>query len=188
MNNIIIFGPPGAGKGTMCKLLKEEFGYEHLSTGDVIREHQERGTETGKLADKIINSGNLLPDEIVIRMVKEKIIESENKVGILFDGFPRTATQARILDEFLWKKREPIEKVINIEIPFDVTVKRILSRAEKENRPDDNAAAIKVRIKAYKDSTFPLLEYFRGRGKVIDVDGSGSVEDEYKVIKKALED
>jgi adenylate kinase len=185
--NIIIFGPPGAGKGTVSKKLVEEFGFEHLSTGDIIRDHQKRGTKLGKYADRIINSGNLLPDNIVIEMVKQKIIDSENKKGIIFDGFPRTPAQARSLDEFLNRRENPVKAVISLEVDGNILSERILRRGEIENRPDDNLKAFQVRMKAYENETAPVLQYFKARGKVYSVDGNGTVEEEYERVKNVVD-
>jgi len=186
MKNIIIFGPPGTGKGTMSKKLSEEFGFRHISTGDIIRKNQEDQTKIGLLADKIVNSGGLLPDDIVNEMIKQEIINDKNSAGFIFDGFPRTSTQARMLDQLLNYKKTPVTKVIYLDTPKQVVLQRIIKRGETSGRVDDNKDAFKKRWGEYQTQTVPAIGYFEGRGVVVKVDGEQTIEDVYSEIKNII--
>lgn len=186
MKNIILIGPPGCGKGTQSKLISERLGFEHISTGDLIREEQKKGTAIGKIAKELADKGNYLPDDIVTSLVKQKIIDSKNTNGFIFDGFPRTIDQAKSLDEFLFIRKTPISAIINI-LASDHTVKdRILKRALTENRADDKEELIPTRILNYKNKTSNVINYFKTRRGVVEVDGDKSAEDVFKDIEKIL--
>ncbi len=161
MKNIILIGPPGAGKGTQAKMITENLGLIHISTGDLIREEQKNDTKIGKLATQLIDKGHFLPDEIVIQMVKQKVIDNPTAPGFIFDGFPRTVDQAKILDEFLNLRKTPINKIISLEVDVEEIKKRITERASAENRPDDSPEVIQTRIDTYNKKTLPVLNYFK---------------------------
>jgi adenylate kinase len=161
MKNIILIGPPGAGKGTQAKLMSQKLGLIHISTGDLIREEQAKDTKIGKLATQLIDQGNFLPDNIVITMVKQKVIDNPTATGFIFDGFPRTVDQAKSLDEFLNQRKTPITKVILLDIADDVIKKRIAERAEKENRPDDKPEVVQTRLDVYRKQTVPVINYYK---------------------------
>lgn len=187
MKNIILIGLPGSGKGTQSKKLSQELGFEHISTGDLIREEQAKGSSIGELATKLSDQGNFLPDDIVTTLVRQKIIDSKNKVGFVFDGYPRTVDQAKHLEEFLFNRRNPITHVINIDVS-DLTVKdRILKRAEKENRPDDKPELIPVRIQNYRTKTSAVIDYFKNRKPIIDVNGERTEVEVFEDIQKAID-
>ena len=164
MNNLIIMGMPAAGKGTTCKRLSNDQGYEHISTGDMLRHEQAIGSKIGKLADKLIATGGYMPDDIIISMVKERIINSKNTIGFLFDGFPRTNEQAKQLHAFLVQRKMPISKVIFLDVNENEAVERINERARKQGRPDDAPEVIKQRLKEYREKTAPLVSFFEKRG------------------------
>jgi len=187
MKNIIIFGPPGTGKGTMSIKLSEEFGLRHLSTGDIIRRNQKDKTKIGLLADKIVNGGGLLPDDIVNEMVKQEIIDDTKSSGFIFDGFPRTAGQAKMLDQFLHKRGTPIAKVIHLDSQKHTVMQRIVNRGLTSGRKDDNSEAFQVRWEAYKNETIPALNYFIGRGVVEKVSGENSIEEVYSEFKAIID-
>jgi adenylate kinase len=187
MKNIIIFGPPGAGKGTMSNKLLKDFNLRHISTGDIIRKNQEEKTKIGILADKIVNQGGLLPDDIVNEMIKQEIIDAGDCDGFLFDGFPRTSGQARMLDEFLYKRKTPVNAVVYLETPKHVVQDRIIARGATSGRKDDNFESFQNRWAAYQSETMPCLEYFNGRGKVHTVDGTAEIESVYSEVKKVVE-
>lgn len=186
MKNIIIFGPPGTGKGTMSKKLSEEFGFRHISTGDIIRKNQEEKTKIGLLADKIVNSGGLLPDDIVNEMIKQELINDKTSAGFIFDGFPRTSTQARMIDQLLNYNKTPVTKVIYLDTPRNVVLQRIIKRGETSGRVDDNKEAFGIRWQAYQSQTVPAIGYFEGRGMVVKVDGEQEIDKVYSEIKEII--
>lgn len=186
MKNYILLGMPGSGKGTMAKKLVEEFGFVHLSTGDIIRAEQKAETKIGKLADKLIDQGNFLPDEIIIELFQKFIINNPTQVGYLLDGYPRSKSQAKHVHAFFLKRKLPLDGVIYLDLPQLDAVLRLLNRAKIEGRKDDTKPAIEKRIELYKAKTLPLVEYFENMGKLYRIDASCSVEQEYANIKMAL--
>ena len=185
MKNVILFGPPGSGKGTQSKKLLEEHDYEYIATGDIIREEIEKGTKFGLYAQRLIDVGNYVPDNLITEVVKNKIIVS-NKAKFLFDGFPRTVQQAKFLDQFMFERKNPIEVVVYFDVPRNVLEERILSRGEKEGRADDNSTAFQTRIDIYKKNTEGVLNYFKQRGKVAVVDGNNEIADIHLKVKEAI--
>lgn len=186
MKNIIIFGPPGTGKGTMAQKLAQEYGLRHISTGDIIRKNQQEKTKIGQLADKIVNDGNLLPDDIVNEMIKQELIDDTKSTGFIFDGFPRTAGQAKMLDQFLNSRGTPVTTVIHLNTPKWVVIERIVKRGETSGRKDDTREAFPTRWNAYQTETIPALNYFEGRGKVKEVNGEMSIDDVYSEFQKIV--
>ena len=192
MKNIILIGPPGAGKGTQAKLVSEKLGLIHISTGDLIREEQANDTKIGKLANQLIDKGNFLPDNIVITMVKQKIINNPKAAGFIFDGFPRTVDQAKSLDEFLNIRKTPINKIVLLNISDDVIKNRITERASKENRADDTPEVVQNRINVYNKQTVPVLSYYKNsslfaanRG-IVNIEANKSKEEVLSEIENVL--
>lgn len=183
MINLILFGPPGAGKGTQSAKLIEKYSLTHISTGDLFRKHLKEGTPLGKMAQEYMNKGNLVPDQVVIDMVDDKISSSGKISGIIFDGFPRTIPQAQALDELLARKNAPIKILVELIVPEDELRKRLADRATKENRPDDaKPEVINNRIAVYKSETAAVADYYRKANKYASVVGVGEVEDIFKNI------
>lgn len=177
MINIILFGPPGAGKGTQSAKLIEKYSLTHISTGDLFRKHLKEGTPLGKLAQDYMTKGNLVPDQVVIDMVDDKIKASGEINGIIFDGFPRTTPQAEALDRLLTSKNAPIKVLIELVVPEEELKKRLAERAVKENRPDDaKPEVIANRIAVYKAETISVAEYYKKHGKYSSVVGVGEIE------------
>lgn len=174
--NLIIFGPPGAGKGTQAEFISSSFGVAHLSTGDMLRDAVRNETETGLLAKSYMDSGKLVPDEVVIEIIRQKL-EGLGGAGFLLDGFPRTAAQARALDGMLEGGGRSIDAVLSLEVDEGEIVRRLLKRAEIEGRTDDNEAVIRERMEVYKRQTLPLAEYYGGRGVFRSIDGTGTVDE-----------
>lgn len=201
MLNIILMGPPGAGKGTQAKKLIAEFGIPHISTGDMFREAIKEGTPLGKLAASYINDGHLVPDDVTIGLVKERLSKDDCAKGFLLDGFPRTIPQAEALENISKKIGREITHVVDIETPKEELVRRICGRrvckkcgapyhiinikpkvdgvcdicgGELVQRPDDNEAALTVRLEAYTKQTKPLLEFYKKKGLLTTFDGSNS--------------
>ena len=169
--NIILLGPPGAGKGTQAARLCRAIGIPHVSTGAMLRDHVERGTDLGRQAKAIMDSGDLVPDEIVIAMVRERLAEADAVCGFLLDGFPRTRPQAEALDEVLGE--EGLDSVISVEVPEDEIVRRMMLRG----RSDDTEEAVRIRLAVYGEQTAPLIEFYEDRGLLRAADGLGT-EDE----------
>jgi len=183
MINLILFGPPGAGKGTQSAKLIEKYSLTHISTGDLFRKHLKEGTPLGKLAQDYMNKGNLVPDKVVIDMVDDKISHSGKMDGIIFDGFPRTIPQAEALDDLLEQKGAPIKILLELVVPEDELRKRLADRALKENRPDDaKPQVIENRISVYKAETAAVAEHYKKLNKYSSVVGVGGVEDIFKNI------
>ncbi len=176
MIDFILFGPPGAGKGTQAKILKEKLGLTYIATGDMFRHHIKNETPLGKKAKVYIERGDLVPDEITIDMIKEIISDPDVK-GIIFDGFPRTVRQAEFLDKLMAEKDLIIDALIALEVPEKILVKRLLERGKTSGRTDDNEETIKYRLKQYHDKTEPVKDYYKQQGKYYEVDGVGDIEE-----------
>ena len=186
--NLILFGPPGAGKGTQAEILINKYNIVQISTGDMLREEVKLGTELGKAAKSIMDKGNLVSDEIIISMIEKRIIKPDCKNGFILDGFPRTLQQAIDLDNILNKLNIHIDKVIEINVEENVLLKRITKRAleSKITRDDDNSEILKNRIIVYKKDTLPVLKYYKNLNKLYSIDGMQSVERVSKDIQKIL--
>ncbi|MDX1628470.1 MAG: adenylate kinase [Fulvivirga sp.] len=177
MLNIVLFGPPGAGKGTQSENLINKYNLTHISTGDLFRKHLKEGTELGKLAQQYMDDGNLVPDSVVIDMVDDKINNTSGVNGFIFDGFPRTVTQAEALDELMDKKGHPISGMIALEVPFEELKKRLLLRGKDSGRADDQSEEkINNRIKVYLEETVPVAKYYKSQNKYRAVDGVGTID------------
>jgi adenylate kinase len=189
--NIILLGPPGAGKGTQAQLLVEERGMVQLSTGDMLREARSSGTEMGLKVAAIMDAGQLVTDEIVIGLIEEKL-KTGNEAGFIFDGFPRTLAQADALNELLSRSGTQLDAVIQLEVDDETLVKRIVNRAKEAAaagqsvRADDNEESVKIRLMEYYKKTSPLLGYYYARGELRTVDGLQSVEAVTMDVSKAL--
>jgi adenylate kinase len=183
MINLILFGPPGAGKGTQSTKLIEKYNLTHISTGDLFRKHLKEGTPLGKLAQDYMSKGNLVPDQVVIDMVDEKIKSSGKISGIIFDGFPRTIPQAEALDQLLEAKKTPITVLVELVVPEEELRTRLADRAKKENRPDDaKPEVIENRISVYKAETVAVAKYYKQHNKYASVIGVGEIDAIFKNI------
>ena len=183
---IVLLGGPGAGKGTQAAKLKQHYEIPHVSTGEILREARSSGTDLGKKAAEYMDSGKLLPDDIILGIVDERIGMPAMMNGFIFDGFPRTIPQAEGLDELLKARGSALDAVVSIDVPDEVVVGRLLKRAEIEGRADDNRETIKERLSVYYKQTEPLKEYYGSRGILKSVDGLGTVEEILDRIKTVL--
>lgn len=183
MLNIVLFGPPGAGKGTQSEKLIDKYNLTHISTGDLFRKHLGEGTELGKLAQKYMDDGFLVPDEVVIGMVDAKIQASTDVNGFIFDGFPRTVNQAEALDKLMNSKGCPISGMIALSVPFEELKKRLLERGKVSKRADDQSEEkINNRIQVYQEETLPVSEYYKNQGKFSSINGVGSIDEIFSNI------
>lgn len=210
---LVLLGAPGAGKGTQAKLLQERLRIPHISTGDIFRSNIAEGTELGNKVKGYLRRGELVPDQLTIELVTDRLSKSDCKDGFLLDGFPRTIPQARFLDDIMEKNGTPLLYAVNIKVGDEKIVKRLSSRrvcsscgrnsqahegqdSEKTvcaicggivaQRPDDTEATVAERLKVYHDQTEPLIEYYAKQGKLIEIDGSGEIEDIFKNVLAEL--
>ena len=185
---LILFGPPGAGKGTQSAKLIEKYTLIHISTGDLFRKHLKEGTTLGRLAKEYMDKGNLVPDRVVIDMVDESISSHNNISGIIFDGFPRTISQAQALDKLMESKGSPVNMLIELTVPEDELKQRLALRAEKENRLDDaKPEVIDNRIAVYKSETVAVADYYRKKGKYKSIKGVGPIDEIFKSLCNAID-
>jgi adenylate kinase len=184
--NLILFGPPAAGKGTQAKRLTAERGYVQLSTGDMLRAARKSGSELGVKVAAIMDSGSLVSDEIVIALIEEALAANEDAPGFIFDGFPRTVAQAEALDAMLARHGKQIDRVVKLDVDPQLLLNRVTKRFADEGRADDNPESYKVRLDAYLAQTAPLVPYYEKQGKVRTVDGMAGVDTVAAAIAKAL--
>lgn len=174
---LIFMGPPGAGKGTQSETVVDKLSIVQISTGDILRSAVAEQTDLGVEAKRYMDSGDLVPDEVVIGIIRERIAEGDCKKGFILDGFPRTVDQAQALDEMLEEAGRKIDHVVFFDVPEKELMMRLLSRAEKENRSDDNLDTIQNRLNVFREKTEPLLEYYKSRDNLRFIEGTGEVKD-----------
>lgn len=188
MTNIVLFGPPGAGKGTQAERLKEKYDLVHISTGEVFRYNIKSNTKLGILAKSYMDKGNLVPDEVTIKMLKSEVEKNTNVNGFIFDGFPRTESQAKSLDEFLNKKGQSINGMVALEVEENLLVARLLKRGETSGRPDDkDESKIRNRFNEYETKTAILKDYYQAQEKYYGVNGVGSIEEITERLSKVFD-
>lgn len=176
MLNLVLFGPPGAGKGTQSENLIHEYGLVHLSTGDLLRSQIAAGTELGVRAKQLMDQGLLVPDEVVIGMIEHKLRENQSAAGFIFDGFPRTVPQAEALDQLLQQYNTQITVMIALVVNDEELTRRLLQRGQTSGRPDDkDEATIRRRVRVYNQETTPVADYYSQQGKFVAINGIGSV-------------
>ncbi len=211
--NLILLGPPGGGKGTQAKRIVEKYGIPQISTGDILRDAVAKGTELGKKAKEYMDRGELVPDEVVIGIVRERLSQPDCEKGFILDGFPRTIKQAEALDEILEEMNRKIDAVIDIEVPDEEIIKRIVYRRTCKNcgavynliysppkednkcdkcggelyqRDDDKEETVKERLRVYKEQTQPLIDYYKNKGVLYTVDGTKSIDEVWSQIEDIL--
>lgn len=188
MTNIILFGPPGSGKGTQAKKLADKYQFLHISTGDLFRAEIGNKTELGQKALSFINQGLLVPDEITIGMLRKKVEENHEVQGVIFDGFPRNVLQAEALDELLAERDQKIAALIALTVDDEEIINRILERAKTSGRPDDaDEEIIRNRIKVYNEETAPVYKYYEEDGRSYRVNGVGSIEEIFQRLSDLID-
>lgn len=187
MFNLILFGPPGSGKGTQSANLIETYGLKHLSTGDLLRDEISRETALGLEAKKFMDAGQLVPDAVVIGMIGSKLDENPAARGFIFDGFPRTTAQAEALDNLLALKKTDISVLLSLEVPEEELKKRLILRGEISGRSDDNEEVIQNRIAEYRAKTEPVANYYETQGKLERIKGTGTIEEIFALLKGQVE-
>ncbi|MEL6347079.1 MAG: adenylate kinase [Myxococcota bacterium] len=185
--DVILFGPPGAGKGTQAGRVSDALNIPHVSTGDLFRKNLKENTALGQLARSFMDKGELVPDEVVFRLVEDRLGEDDAMKGALYDGFPRTVIQADLLNRFLIGQGRGISAVINLNVPDEVLMARIARRREVSQRVDDDAEVVQKRLQVYHTETAPVLGWLREHANVIDIDATKSIEEVGESISAALE-
>jgi adenylate kinase len=185
--NVLLLGPQGAGKGTQGKLISEEYGIPHIATGDILRAAMAAGTELGRKVKPIYDAGGLVPDDIMIELIRERLCADDAANGFVLDGFPRTAVQAEALDEMLDEIGRPLSIVLEFQLPEEVSIERLTLRAPQEGRADDTPESIGTRLRLYHEQTEPLIEHYRARGNLVGVPANRPIEEVFDEIQRALE-
>jgi len=184
--NLILFGPPAAGKGTQAKRLVETHNMVQLSTGDMLRAAIASGSDLGRRVEGVMQRGELVTDEIVIALIEDRLPQSEAAGGAIFDGFPRTIAQAEALDAMLKGRGAAIDLVVRLKVDDEALTRRIAGRFAESGRPDDNPESFRVRLDAYNAQTAPLIPYYKDAGKLVEIDGMGSIDEVASGIDRAL--
>ncbi len=184
--NLLVLGPQGAGKGTQAKRISQEYGAPHISTGDMFRAAQAEGTEFGRKVGEIMEAGQLVPDELTIAMIEERLSRPDAAEGFVLDGFPRTLAQAEALDATLSAIGKALDAILFFDVPDSVGMERALKRAELEGRADDTPEAIAKRLEVYHQETEPIVEYYRATGKLVPLHADRSIDEVWDEIADAL--
>jgi len=187
MLNIALFGPPGAGKGTQSQMLIEKYNLAYISTGDLLRQEINEGTDLGLQVKDLISRGSLVSDEIMVDLIEKKIITSSDKNGILFDGFPRTLVQSYILDGLLLKLNTGLSCMLSLEVPDEELTRRLIERGKSSGRADDTEEVIKNRLNEYKNKTSPVIGYYQERNLYVPIQGVGPIPEIFEALSKAIE-
>ncbi len=173
----VLLGPPGSGKGTQAEQIEETFGVPQISTGDILRDHVARETELGAKAREFMNRGELVPDQLIVDIIADRIAEEDATYGFLLDGFPRTTGQAVALEDLLHERGLPLHAVVLLDVSDEHIIERIRGRYEQTGREDDNPETVKNRLEVYREQTEPLIDYYEGKGSLRRVDGVGTIEE-----------
>ncbi|MCC7508650.1 MAG: adenylate kinase [Planctomycetes bacterium] len=183
---LIFLGPPGVGKGTQATKLAADLKLPHISTGDIFRDHLKRDTELGRKAKEFMNAGRLVPDELTVSLVMDRIGKPDCKAGYILDGFPRNVKQGEALEAALKQRNERVMAALNFDAPRQVVIDRIAGRARKEGRVDDTPATVKKRLEVYDAETGPLTPWYKAKGVLHEFDAQGTIEDIYEELKSVV--
>jgi adenylate kinase len=185
--NILLLGPQGSGKGTQAKRIADEYGLAHIATGDMLRSHIAAGTELGRRVKPIYDAGELVPDDLMIDMIRERLAEDDAREGFVLDGFPRTTVQADALDAMLREIGRDLTVVFELQISDEECIRRLLKRAAAEGRVDDSPEAIRKRLELYHRETEPLIEHYRATGNLVGIHADRAINEVFAEIQRALE-
>jgi adenylate kinase len=185
--NILLLGPQGAGKGTQGRLISSEYGIPHIATGDMLRAAITADSPLGRRVKPTYDRGELVPDDVMIELIRERLTEDDTREGFVLDGFPRTSVQAEALDDVLSEIARPLNVVLEFELPEEVSVERLTRRAAEEGRVDDTPEAIRTRLQLYHQETEPLIEYYRARGNLVTIPADRPVDEVFAEIQRALD-
>jgi adenylate kinase len=184
--NLLLLGPQGAGKGTQAKRISEEYGIPHIASGDILRDEMARSTELGRRVQPIYDAGGLVPDDLMIAIIRDRLSRGDTLPGFVLDGFPRTLTQARALDDMLAEIDRELALVLELQVDDAVSRERLLRRARQEGRTDDTPEAIDERLALYHEKTEPLVAYYRAQGKLVGIHGERDIDEVYSEIERVL--
>ena len=184
---MLLLGPQGAGKGTQAKRIAAEYGLPHIATGDILRQAMAEDTPVGRRVKPIYDSGGLVPDDLMIELIRDRLSEPDTEDGFILDGFPRTLVQAEALDTMLREIDKQLDLVLELQVPDEVAVERLTRRAALEGRPDDTPEGIRRRLELYHEETEPLVEFYRSRGNVVGIHGDRTENEVFAEIQQALE-
>ena len=187
MFNIVIFGAPGSGKGTQSKMIVERYGFDYISTGDMLRQAISQGSELGRTAKEYIDRGQLVPDDLIVRLIADFLDGKHGSKGVIFDGFPRTLKQAEALKTMLNERDTDIHILLDLQVEDDELVDRLIERGKISGRSDDNPETIKARLDVYHTQTAPLATYYIGEGKHVAIKGIGRIEEIFERIAEAID-
>ncbi|MDD3404680.1 MAG: adenylate kinase [Sphingobacteriia bacterium] len=188
MLNIVIFGAPGSGKGTQSVLIAQKYGLVHLSTGDILRDEIAKGTTIGKFANTLISKGDLVPDDLIIKLLNQKIIEHKGFCnGFIFDGFPRTVTQAQALDEMLAQNGKKLSLMLDLQVKESMLIDRLIARGKTSGRSDDNLETIQKRLTIYHHVTAPVVDFYKSTKRFNAISNNTTVEDCFLQIEKLID-
>jgi len=187
MLNVVIFGAPGSGKGTQSELIISKYGLYHISTGDILRQKIKKKTELGAIAEEYIKTGQLIPDELIIKMLADVLDANPDVKGYIFDGFPRTIAQGEALEGLLRERNTSIIAVLNLDVDEEELLNRLIKRGEESGRTDDNPAVIQNRLEVYRNQTEPLKGYYIKKGKLFNIKGNNSIDNVFEKITEELD-
>ena len=187
MFNIVIFGAPGSGKGTQSKMIVERYGFDYISTGDMLRQAISQGSELGRTAKEYIDRGQLVPDDLIVRLIADFLDGKHGSKGVIFDGFPRTLKQAEALKTMLNERGTDIHILLDLQVEDDELVDRLIERGKISGRSDDNPETMKARLDVYHTQTAPLATYYIGEGKHVAIKGIGRIEEIFERIAEAID-
>jgi adenylate kinase len=185
--NILLFGPQGSGKGTQAKRIASEYGWAHVATGDMFRSAIARRTPLGLQVEPILASGALVPDELTISLIRDRLAEDDARTGFVLDGFPRNLPQAEALDALLADLERPLDIVFDLQVSDEECIERLRKRAEEEGRPDDTPEVIAERLRIYHEQTEPLIEHYLATGRVVGVHADRSIDEVWSEVQAAIE-